>query len=534
MKFSEKLTKLRKENKMSQQELAEYLDVSRQAVSKWESGISYPEMDKLLVLCKLFKCSLDDLTNDEKSEITVEETSKNNNIFISFLDLIVKTLDMFRSMRFKQLIECIFSMGLVVICLLLLLIPGSILYLGGLNIINSTFPFSLVRNIWYFITSFLYFFFFIITFFYVFKRRYLDNFIPKEKVLKKSTDNTLVKDSKKMEYKEKELVIVQKETDSTILKLLVKIFIICFKCFFFLFVIPFIISFVVLFAVLIIDIVLLFKGVLYIGVTLGIIFAIVLNYVLLELAYDFLFNKKIMLKRIFIMIITSLAGLGISAGVFAYEITNTDYIDGSLLKAEPEVIKSIKFDKNIIISDLVYGYDREYSFVVDDNLTDKIEIEAIYDKNYRNVVADYDEMNKQIFIYPYENDNLKSNKLIIDMIIEDLSIKEVHNYSSLYDYKIVIKSSSKNIDILKKNIEIEKEKEEVRREEERKNSEKLNYQSQIDDYEIQIQNYETEIEELNNKIERLNEKNEDYKIEIESLKEKIQEYKDNLNSLLEE
>lgn len=39
MKFSEKLQKLRKENKLSQEQLADQLDVSRQAVSKWESGM---------------------------------------------------------------------------------------------------------------------------------------------------------------------------------------------------------------------------------------------------------------------------------------------------------------------------------------------------------------------------------------------------------------------------------------------------------------------------------------------------------------
>ena len=50
MNFSEKLQKLRKENKLSQEQLANLLDVSRQAVSKWESGATYPEMDKLLAL----------------------------------------------------------------------------------------------------------------------------------------------------------------------------------------------------------------------------------------------------------------------------------------------------------------------------------------------------------------------------------------------------------------------------------------------------------------------------------------------------
>ena len=65
MSFNEKLQILRKEMKLSQEQLADKLNVSRQAVSKWESGASYPEMDKLIALCKLFKCSIDDLTNTD-------------------------------------------------------------------------------------------------------------------------------------------------------------------------------------------------------------------------------------------------------------------------------------------------------------------------------------------------------------------------------------------------------------------------------------------------------------------------------------
>ena len=48
---------------LSQEQLAESLNVTRQSVSKWESGASYPEMDKLLALCKIFNCGLDDLVN---------------------------------------------------------------------------------------------------------------------------------------------------------------------------------------------------------------------------------------------------------------------------------------------------------------------------------------------------------------------------------------------------------------------------------------------------------------------------------------
>lgn len=64
MKFHEKLQELRKGRGLSQEALAEILDVSRQAVSKWESGQTYPETDKLIALAKRFDVTLDSLLQD--------------------------------------------------------------------------------------------------------------------------------------------------------------------------------------------------------------------------------------------------------------------------------------------------------------------------------------------------------------------------------------------------------------------------------------------------------------------------------------
>ena len=58
MFFASNLQKLRKKENMSQEALAEKLDVTRQSVSKWESGASYPEMDKLISMCAVHGISL--------------------------------------------------------------------------------------------------------------------------------------------------------------------------------------------------------------------------------------------------------------------------------------------------------------------------------------------------------------------------------------------------------------------------------------------------------------------------------------------
>lgn len=59
MNFGTNLQNLRKKHDLSQEQLAEKLEVSRQAVSKWENGSSYPEMDKLIMLSELFNIDID-------------------------------------------------------------------------------------------------------------------------------------------------------------------------------------------------------------------------------------------------------------------------------------------------------------------------------------------------------------------------------------------------------------------------------------------------------------------------------------------
>ena len=65
MSFSENLKQIRKGHHLSQEELAELLDVSRQAVSKWEQDQGYPEVEKLLLLSKKLNISLDTLMSNE-------------------------------------------------------------------------------------------------------------------------------------------------------------------------------------------------------------------------------------------------------------------------------------------------------------------------------------------------------------------------------------------------------------------------------------------------------------------------------------
>ena len=79
MKFYEKLIILRKKALLSQEELAEKLDVTRQTISKWELGQSKPDIDKLQMMSKLFEVDVNTLTNEDISLEDNGETKKDKN-----------------------------------------------------------------------------------------------------------------------------------------------------------------------------------------------------------------------------------------------------------------------------------------------------------------------------------------------------------------------------------------------------------------------------------------------------------------------
>lgn len=75
MTVGEKITKLRKEQNLTQEQFAEILKVSRQSVSKWERDDTYPDTEKLIRISKLFDCSLDYLLKDELEQMDVNLAS---------------------------------------------------------------------------------------------------------------------------------------------------------------------------------------------------------------------------------------------------------------------------------------------------------------------------------------------------------------------------------------------------------------------------------------------------------------------------
>lgn len=87
MIFSEKLQLIRKSKGITQEELADKLCVSRQAVAKWENGQSYPDISNLIILSDFFKVTVDHLVKDNNECRTrlVEQEHIDNDVLRNFL-----------------------------------------------------------------------------------------------------------------------------------------------------------------------------------------------------------------------------------------------------------------------------------------------------------------------------------------------------------------------------------------------------------------------------------------------------------------
>ena len=119
MALPEKLYALRKKSGLSQEQLAEALNVSRQAISKWEGGSAMPESDKLLALSNYFGVSLDYLLKDGAPNAAPAEAQEEH-----------------RTMRLLSLILCGGAATLIVYGVLSILVPSVPAQISGSSMIR--------------------------------------------------------------------------------------------------------------------------------------------------------------------------------------------------------------------------------------------------------------------------------------------------------------------------------------------------------------------------------------------------------------
>ena len=98
MEFNEKIQLLRKQKELTQEELAEKLHVSRTAISKWESGRGYPNIDSLKQIAKLFSLTVDELLSAEELLNLAEDDTKKRQI--QTCDLVFGLIDIAAAVLF--------------------------------------------------------------------------------------------------------------------------------------------------------------------------------------------------------------------------------------------------------------------------------------------------------------------------------------------------------------------------------------------------------------------------------------------------
>lgn len=333
-KFSENLKKLRKEKNLSQEQLAEELGVSRQAISKWESATAYPEMDKIIALCDKFNVNIDDLLHNDIKEVKKEEESnkKLNNALDDFLKFITDTVNMFSNMNFKSKVKCLFEQAIII---LVLYIVSNVIISAISSNLFKIFPdkisvifsqaFDSILAILCFVAS-------LIIVVHVFKTRYLDyyNEIKEEKNLnnEKTTSN---EDENKSELKKEDKIIIRdpKHSEYRFINGLFKAIVIIFKFFLLWFAFSVAGTLVGIFACFIISFMFYKTGMFFIGLILASLSSGVVATAILILILNFVFNRKIDKKKLILSIVGGIIVFGMSCGLIFrgalnFEVTTND------------------------------------------------------------------------------------------------------------------------------------------------------------------------------------------------------------------
>lgn len=459
MKFGENLQKLRKEKGISQEQLAEQLGVTRQSVSKWESGNSYPEMDKIVAICNLFHCDMDVLIN---KDITEEREKKDassvvKEIFSGVTNYVKKTIYLFEHKSLKDIIKMCAQVFIIICVILLFAIPFmllkeivvSLFYTG-----NNWFSIFFAK-FWNFIFNGGYAILAIATFLYIFKIKFLDNEeIIVEEVEDKtqnseevSEDNSSKTDSSKSSEKKKVKIIKVKKNDFSLLDLLVKAITVCLKCLFVLFLIPIIIGTIMLLIGLVLLIVLIFKGLFLAGPILLFLGGIVFAIVLIELMLDFIFNLKFSKRRIIITIISSIVVSSIGLGLSIWYFLNLNVINDVPNSFNTET----KEEVYTMTDDFLIHYD-DYSFntrfVEDNSLTNQVRVRIDYYTIANDVSIE--RTDNEVYLN-YETVDGVNIKQITDSIIKDLKHNKIHTYDQLGQVSITITTSKINVDKIQDN-----------------------------------------------------------------------------------
>ena len=449
MFFATNLQKLRKRENMSQEALAEKLDVTRQSVSKWESGASYPEMDKLISICKIFNVDMDTLVNgDVDIDSPDKEASINTkDILDKFNTLMKKIVCLFESMSFKEIIEFLVTVFLLVIIIIVGTIPKDIIEnLIGTNLLEGiTYVGPTLNTLFRLIVDILYSVFAIVIFAYVLKIKYLDRIKIKE-----DTDKEIVAKVKEKRVEEVEKVIIKDNSSNSnsLTRLLAKIIIYIIKFFVVLFLFAPLICIVVLAVMLGFEVLFVIKGLPLVGMLLWTIAGIIISALCFEVPLNFVINHKNNYKRVMITLLISLVIVIIGSIIFAFEFFSITYVNEL-----PKDVKVKEISETLPMTNnfkTIGYYYNDIEYVVDDSLTDEIEVDVTYYDYLINNNIEIEVHNNNLLVY-MDSPKEFSFKEALDKVSKDIKDGKIYNYDKINEYKVTIKTSSNNINIIKNN-----------------------------------------------------------------------------------
>ena len=451
MKFGENLQKLRKEKGLSQEQLAEKLGVTRQSVSKWESGASYPEMDKIVSLCNMFHCDLDVLINKDVTEERQRKDASSivKSLFQGATDYVKKTIYLFEHKSIKELIKICSQIIIIVLVILCFSIPFMLLkeivvdlFYTGDNWFSLFFS-----KFWGFLFNASYAILAIITFLYIFKVKFLDGEeIIVEEVEEDSSEDKEEESHASLENKKTKVVRVKHHNDFSLLDLFSKAITVCIKGILLFMLIPAVVGVIMLIIGLVLLIVLIFKGLLLMGPILFVLGISVFSIVVIELILDFIFNLKFSKRRVIITILSSIVVSAIGLGLSIWYFLNLNIVSDV-----PSRFKSATVEEDYTMNDnfFVYYYDYGYTkFVYDESYSDKVRVRVDYYPLTNDVSLAQDDDGVYLDFDVVRGVNIKE---ITDSVIDDLKNGEIHTYDKLNQVTMTITSSKANIDKMKDN-----------------------------------------------------------------------------------
>ena len=437
MKFGDKLILLRKKNGMNQEELAEKLGVSRQSVSKWESNNAYPETDKIVQICNIFNCSMDDLINDSITDINEIQRKDKNNFSVamdSFLEFVTKSINMFSNMKFTSGLKCLIEM---IILALILALVGNI-FSGILSsCIANVFTYAKVQNIiesiFYSIFMLIWVIIEIIILIHTFKIRYLDYYDKVSNEEEKKEENDEVKNEEKVNMKRTDKVIIRDKDHKpfAFLSVLSSIIIFFAKLILACFALEFIAILVSSAVALVFSIFLTPTSTIFLGADISLISFIIINVILLIFIISFIFNKKVKYKPLLISFLLSPVFIGVGIGISVISFKSFEIVDETKYNTTKE--EKIDYTDNLIT--VIEGlHDTEYEI---DNSVDGIKVELSYDNriiNYKIEKDTYYGLNT----YEVHGESVSiSPKKMYDIIIPDLKKKIIRTSYASIKMKVV-------------------------------------------------------------------------------------------------